>query len=561
MVGNVNLLNVFAWWLFSATTAMMAQRQVSRPSASAETRGSSAQASAVDYVYGIRDGGFAIHNGTAYFNRPLFGTHEPSMLLSGDRPVFAYWEPTGMGKIGTLYLGLVTATGSKWLNQTKDISFLYQPGLTRHIIRDPIMPGAALEITAIPLSTAEGFAVRLHWISRPQTPVQLVWAFGGASGAGSSYRSPPVPELHLSERDTVRNVLHVWGDRFSLTSPAMKGKTIFGTCNVSGRLEVKRVPDILAGPERAERGLAAPSTVRVEVPTGAILFSGDWPQTQSSVYLVFTLADAGILDDLASNAAKTFDNSVEFYRSLARRVTVKTPDSHLDLALEAMVIASDGTWQPPTFVHGALSWMIPYLGWRIWYGAEALGWHDRVLSSILTFASRQMQQGDSRGAIPENRNTTSSTIFYNMNEVFLDQVYYHYRWTGDRGLLAALLPVLEGILTWEKKHLDPDNNALYESCLNTWISDSHWYSGGACTQASSYMFRAHQLAAEAAEAAGKDPTPFRREAERIKRAMNDHLWLSSRGHYAESIDRTGLNTSHPCLGRFDRSIRHNARVN
>ena len=120
-------------------------------------------------------------------------------------------------------------------------------------------------------------------------------------------------------------------------------------------------------------------------------------------------------------------------------------------------------------------------------------------------------------------------ISYNMNEVYLDDIYYHYLWTGDRGLLASLFPVIQGILSWEKRRLDPDDNALYESCLNTWISDSHWYSGGDCTQASAYMYRGYQLASEAAEAAGADPKPFRQEAERIRAAMNSHALDLFRG--------------------------------
>jgi hypothetical protein len=36
---------------------------------------------AADYVYAIRDGGYAIGHGPAYFNRPLFCTHETSRLL------------------------------------------------------------------------------------------------------------------------------------------------------------------------------------------------------------------------------------------------------------------------------------------------------------------------------------------------------------------------------------------------------------------------------------------------------------------------------------------------
>ena len=136
-------------------------------------------------------------------------------------------------------------------------------------------------------------------------------------------------------------------------------------------------------------------------------------------------------------------------------------------------------------------------------------------------------------------------VFYNMNEVYLDDIYYHYRWTGDRELLGSLFPVIEGILSWEKRRLDPDDDALYESCLNTWISDSHWYSGGDSTQASAYMYRGYQLAVEAAKAAGKDSKRFQQEAERIRAAMNSRLWLSSEGHYAEFIDRLGLKRIHP----------------
>ena len=58
------------------------------------------------------------------------------------------------------------------------------------------------------------------------------------------------------------------------------------------------------------------------------------------------------------------------------------------------------------------------------------------------------------------------------------------------------------------------------------------------------MFRAYQLASAAAEAAGEDPQPYRREAERIRAAMNDRLWISSRGHYAEFIDHLGLKRLH-----------------
>jgi hypothetical protein len=456
------------------------------------------------------------------------------MLLSGDRPAFTYFAPTDVGKIGNLYLGLITAQGGKWLDHFADIDSVYQPGLTRHVIQDPILPAGSLEVTAVPLASAEGFAIQLRWIHPPAETVRLVWIFGGASGYTANYWFP-IDKLRLSASDMEGNVVHLWGNTFSLTSRSMKGKELWGMCDLPGRLALKDVGAVLPGPLEAEH--AAPSKNPV------VVFSGDWPHEQSSVHLLFTLGRAEDLAALASDAGSTFEQSVRFYRNLAQRVQVRTPDPYFDLAVESMVIANDGLWQPPSFLHGALSWMEHYLGWRGWYGSEALGWHDRVLNSILTFAALQIQSGDSRGAIP-NMLEQPASVYYNMDEVYLDDIYYHYLWTGDRGLLASLFPVIQGVLSWEKRRLDPDDNALYENCLNTWISDSHWYSGGDCSQASAYMFRANQLASEAAEAAGEDPQPYRREADRIRAAMNDRLWISSEGHYAEFIDHLGLKRIH-----------------
>lgn len=486
-----------------------------------------------EYRYEVRDGGFAIRNGPAYFNRPLFGTPEPTMLLSGDRPAFAWFSPADLGKIGTLYLGVAAAGRGKWLHEFAAINAVYQPGLTRHVVEDPVLQGGSLEVTAVPLSMAEGFMLRLRWVKPPSAALRLVWAFGGASGYRTNY-SARIEKLHLSADDSAGNVARVWGGHFSLTSPTMKGRETLGACDLAGRLEVKDAAQVLAGPAEAER--AAPSASPV------VVFAGDWAPSRDSVHLLFTLAGVERLEALARRPAETFAESAGFFRSLAQRVVVKTPDPRFDLAVEAMVIANDGLWQPPAFLHGAMSWMQHYLGWRNWYGSEALGFHERVRAAILAFASRQLQRGQDRGAIPHL--LASTGVYYNMNEVFLDQVYYHYLWTGDRELLRALFPVIDGILTWEKGRFDRDGNALYESCLNTWISDFHWYSGGDTTQASAYMYRAHRLAAEAAQAAGADPKPFQREADRIRKAMNDVLWLRNQGHYAEFIDRMGLKRIH-----------------
>ncbi len=487
-----------------------------------------------EYHFEIREGAFWIRNGPAYFNRPLFGTHEPSMLLSGDRPAFTYFDPTSAGKIGALYVGLMTERGGQWLDHWSEIDSFYEPGLTRHVVADPSITTGTLEVTAVPLSASEGFIVGLRWLKEPQEKVRLIWAFGAASGYTANY-SFLVDRLKLSPEDAAGNIIHIWDHRFSLKSSSSKSRNLWGACDLPGHLKLASAAAVIKGPFEALR--AEPSEAPV------VVFEGDWPDASVAVHCLFTMSGVEVLGEISAHPVQTFEESLRFYRALAGRAQVTTPDPYFNLAFKSMVIANDALWQPPSFVHGGMSWMQHYLGWRCWYGSEALGWHDRVLSAITAFAALQIQSGDSRGAIPSMLEYPTS-VYYNMDEVYLDHIYYHYLWTSDRSFLASMLPVIEGILSWEKRRLDPDDNALYENCLNTWISDSHWYSGGDCTQASAYMYRGYQLAAEAAEAAGNDPEPFRRQAERIRVAMNRKLWLASEGHYAEFIDRLGLGRIH-----------------
>jgi hypothetical protein len=132
-----------------------------------------------------------------------------------------------------------------------------------------------------------------------------------------------------------------------------------------------------------------------------------------------------------------------------------------------------------------------------------------------------------------------------MNEVFLDQVRQYFEYTNDAALIRRIFPVLEGIVEWEARRLQPEKTPLYESALNTWISDSHWYIRGQCTTASAYMLGAHRFLAEAAESLGKDPTPYRKKADSIRLAMQQKLWQSRRGVFAEYLDTHGAKLLHP----------------
>ena len=146
---------------------------------------------------------------------------------------------------------------------------------------------------------------------------------------------------------------------------------------------------------------------------------------------------------------------------------------------------------------------------------------------------------------------TPGAVGYNMNEVFTDHVRQYFDYTGDMELLRKVFPVLEGIAEWESRRLQPENDAAVRKRLDTWISDSHWYTRGQCTTASSYMLNLHRFLAEAGRALGKDPAPYRRKAEAIRDAMQQKLWQPRRGVFAECLDTLGAKTAAPRAGIGD----------
>jgi hypothetical protein len=233
-------------------------------------------------------------------------------------------------------------------------------------------------------------------------------------------------------------------------------------------------------------------------------------------------------------------------RAICERIVVHTPDAYLNQALPMMALATDALWGDAAFVHGGWSWRQAYLGWRIWYGPLCYGWTDHVKRSIEQHSTLGLvHEGPDKGALGHMLEAPNS-VFYNMNEVFTDHVRQYYEYTNDKELMRKLFPVLKGIVAWEARRLQPDGRTpLYESSLDTWISDSHWYIRAQCTTASAYMLGAHRLLAELAEALGEDPTPYRQKAEAIQSAMHQKLWQPRQGVFAECLDTLGARQLHP----------------
>ena len=230
-------------------------------------------------------------------------------------------------------------------------------------------------------------------------------------------------------------------------------------------------------------------------------------------------------------------------RKLFDSFKLQTSDRDFNLISRLAIPAYRAAWWNNNgthiHLHGATAWPGPYIGWRVMYGASVLGWNDLISESILAHGEHQISDGAF-----SNIYTLDNYWGYNMDEVFVHQIFHYYNWTGDDELIRKMWPRIEKNIKFRTDKLDPDGDGLSTNRLNTWISDCHWYLGGQCTQSSSYNYDVYKNLAETAHLVGRNPAPFTAEAERIKKAMNDVLWLEDQGVYAESKDTIGLKRIH-----------------
>ncbi|MBN1346229.1 MAG: hypothetical protein JXQ73_26305 [Phycisphaerae bacterium] len=469
--------------------------------------------------------GVRILDGPRTFNRPLYGDHTASVVLAGDRPQIMLAEAPGLCW-GVLSIAI---DGNKpaFLHALNGVEMAYDGATARHEIADPALQDASLSVETVAFREGLGFISRLT----SNKPIKLLWTYGGLAKG-----------MQIQGQDGLPGGIDVGRH---------KGDHI----QINGSSATIRDTDAVDGTVHVQAPLASELTASQADAPFAEAKQGDRPlllqriqlEPDTPLYVIVCAKRGEEAPPAIADPQKEFLANRNHFEQVANRLAVKTPDPALDSAVRLNNLSQDALWWPDSFLHGVIRWghhcNCWFLGWRGWYGASVMGWHDRVKKAAHLHANHQLKPNDWLNGyvisvLPFDQKHDGK-FHYNMQEVFLDHVYYDYHHTGDPDFAKDMLPTVKAALGFQKNALDADGNHLYLNRLNTWISDGHVYNGD-CSQSSAYTYRANRMAAEFARAAGQDPAPFDQEADAIKKAMFDKLWIADRGYFCEYVDADGI---------------------
>ena len=342
----------------------------------------------------------------------------------------------------------------------------------------------------------------------------------------------------------------------------------FSSPALAGKARIKALVCEIAQPKLSRNGDIGADKPGVLEPKGEVLQTAEVALDGNTAYMQ---VDVNVMKPLAAaDGAKQFAAAQQYYEQLAARIQFTTPDAYINTLGGALVLAADGDWDGQTWLHGCIGWRMPLAGWRAGYLGDVLGWQDRAVSHFDAYAKSQvthvpatiphpsqdstlnMARAEKRwgtqmysdGYICRNPERNDQMHHYDMNLNYIDELLWHFQYDADTAYMRKMWPVLKSHLAWEKRNYDADGDHLYDAYCCIWASDALYYSGGAVTHSSAYNYRGNKLAARIAEIIGEDAQPYRDEAEAILQAMNQRLWLSKAGVWAEYQDGMGLKRTH-----------------
>lgn len=560
--------------------------------------------------YTPTENGFAISGSSEFFNRPLYGSHkndyktERFFTFAGDTPIFmgalADWaknHPCLYEKCGLLKSGLAITPGrrarfyysedidqtSKWFHDSEDVLAEFKNGFMEYELSQfsAWFPDVHVNIEAYPLLPDDGYLV--HYRITTDQRVFFTAGFGGVSDRSSRgrFEYKGEPRRNFEGSHATGNVVEIGENRACVTHTDGKKMRIatsfhadFAVGSAKSMAEPYPSTFMESTPEDENDNV-----VRISAPIE--------PGKALDGYIIAIYnTDEETLDKWLAMKNPISYIKEQLYQKYAC-IDVATPDRPLDLTIAPTVMAVDASWHKDAFNHGAFAYHSPFLGWRNWYGPIALGWNDRIETTMakwlglitrgpvseerVWYDETPVPEGKSKFFVgryhnlenpvgrlpshfnpykdPETGEMIGEPVYgpYNMQECALDMMLYYIEWSGNMETAKKYYDDMCSMVEWETRIFDPDDDGLYQNLLNTWISDGHNYNGAGCAQSTAYNYRANLVLSKIAKRIGRDGEVFAKRAEKIKNALNEKLWLPNEGVIAEYLDTIGNCLIHPSV--------------
>ena len=506
---------------------------------------------------------FVIVNGKMKFNRALYGTHTAFRVETGDVPEFAMYLP-GMG--GNLHFGLVVDGQTKWLNDAQFIESRYRAGSRIYTITDELLGVGELKLTMLAMSDAEGFILKGE-LKNVSKKVELIAVYGGASGKRFSREGDmgvdPADCFDLKPEYCAGNTYTFRANNFQLVLPPTKKVGAIQLTGIFPTQSVMRMgnPAVVSSPfAQWNADVAAANPVAMSRFTVI-------PNMPFFISIIKDNSDNSLSYNTLSSK---FELAEAARQQLSSRIKIITPDPFINTLGGTLAVVADAIWEPNSFLHGAIGWRMRLAGWRGAYSGDVLGWHDRARAHFNDYAASQVVDVPntiphpaqdsamnlarslkkwgtpmySNGYICRNPQKNNEMHHYDMNLCYIDELLWHFNWTGDLVYAKKMWPVLTLSLAWEKRNFDPDDDGLYDGYAAIWASDGLQYNSGGATHSTAYNYRANKMAAEIAKKIGEDPVPYEKEADKIWKALSSQLWMADKGWWAEYKDFMGHKLLH-----------------
>ncbi len=447
------------------------------------------------------------HDGQNRYTRALYGGYTDFRVETSDRPIFATYRKRSCRNIRFW----LTLNGRKTaLEQTTHAEARYNSGKREYILTDNTWgQKACLRITVLAQADSES----------------AIWCF-------EPHGLPQDAMLSCTVCDILHPKLKRWGDMNSDPADAFD-----------------------------------------PAPTETNKLTAEWQVGNGKTYAMLDCDQKGVYTlstPAAATAEPLFAKAMKHHEWLATNIVFNTPDPYINTLGGALMAASDGAWDGEVWLHGAIAWRMQLNGWRAGYLSDVLGMPERAKSHFTAYANSQItdieptipepaldpEKGLARAAKTWGTNMYSTGYIcrypnrkdimhhYDMNLNYIDELLWNFEYDADTAYLCTMWPVLTRHLAWEKRNYDPDDDGLYDAYCCIWASDALYYNSGAVSHSTAYNYRGFSLAARIAEILGEDPTYYKKEAAKTLKAMNERLWLSQRGHWAEYQDFMGQKRTH-----------------